>query len=111
MFKVRRKIGRTTAVAAVIVLLCAAAAFPQKTEHYNSPLYSPRKYDPSQSAGTGLPDALKKIGIEQKLGAQMPLETEFKDENGQDRKARRLFQQRPAGNTCIRLLRMPDAVQ
>src|SRR5688572_5788705 len=91
MFKVRRKIGRTTAVAAVLVLLCAAAAFPQKTEHYNSPLYAPRKYDPSQSAGTGLPDALKKIGIEQKLGAQMPLETEFKDENGRTVKLGEFF--------------------
>ena len=64
------------------MLLFATAAFPQKSEHYNSPLYAPRTYDPAQSAGTGLPDALKKIGIEQKLGAQMPLGTEFKDESG-----------------------------
>ena len=34
------------------------------------------------SEGSGLPEALKKVGIEQKLGAQLPLETELKDENG-----------------------------
>ena len=54
----------------------------QKTEHYNSPLYSPRTYDPTVTQANGLPDVLKKIGIEQKLGAALPLETEFKDEDG-----------------------------
>ncbi len=54
----------------------------QKTEHYNSPLYSPRTYDPSVDTTTGLPPALAKIGIDQKLGDQLPLDTEFKDENG-----------------------------
>ncbi len=54
----------------------------QKSEHYNSPLYSPKTYDPSISEGSGLPEALKKVGIEQKLGAQLPLDTELKDENG-----------------------------
>ncbi|HVF46477.1 MAG TPA: SCO family protein [Pyrinomonadaceae bacterium] len=54
----------------------------QKNEHYNSPLYSPKVYDPTISEGSGLPEALKKVGIEQKLGSQLPLETEFKDEDG-----------------------------
>lgn len=54
----------------------------QKTEHYNSPLYSPRTYDPSVDTTTGLPPALTKIGIDQKLGEQLPLETELKDESG-----------------------------
>jgi len=57
-------------------------AFGQKNEHYNSPLYSPKVYDPAISEGSGLPEALKKVGIEQKLGDQLPLETELKDENG-----------------------------
>src|SRR5687768_4008226 len=57
-------------------------ARPQKNEHYNSPLYSPKVYDPTISEGSGLPEALKKVGIEQKLGSQLPLETEFKDEDG-----------------------------
>ncbi|MEO6656036.1 MAG: hypothetical protein ABIO36_08120, partial [Pyrinomonadaceae bacterium] len=68
------------------VLLClslfAISIFAQKNEHYNSPLYSPKTYDPSVDVSTGLPDALKKIGIEQKLGAQLPLDAEFKDEDG-----------------------------
>jgi protein SCO1/2 len=54
----------------------------QKSEHYNSPLYSPRTYDPSISEGSGLPETLKKVGIEQKLGDQLPLDTQFKDEYG-----------------------------
>ncbi len=54
----------------------------QKSEHYNSPLYSPKTYDPTQTSSSGLPDALKTIGIEQKLGAELPLDTEFKDEDG-----------------------------
>ena len=57
-------------------------AFGQKTEHYNSPLYSPRVYDPAAGEPNGLPAALKEVGITQKLGEQLPLDTEFKDENG-----------------------------
>ncbi len=62
--------------------LFTLSVFAQKSEHYNSPLYSPRTYDPSMSEPNGLPAALKTIGIEQKLGAQMPLDTELKDEDG-----------------------------
>ena len=65
------------------MVLPSSAVDGQKTEHYNSPLYSPRYYDPSESTTNGLPDALQKIGIEQKLGDQMPLDTELKDEDGQ----------------------------
>lgn len=68
---------------ALMVILAAFVSIPaQKSEHYNSPLYSPRTYDPSQSVGNGLPAALQNIGIEQKLGEQLPLDTVFKDENG-----------------------------
>ncbi len=59
-----------------------APAYGQKSEHYNSPLYSPRYYDPSQSEPNGLPATLKEVGIEQKLGEQLPLDTQLKDENG-----------------------------
>lgn len=68
--------------ALIIILLAFVAAPAQKTEHYNSPLYAPRTYDPSQTTSSGLPDILKKVGIEQKLGDQLPLDTEFRDENG-----------------------------
>ncbi len=74
------------------VVLCSfIGVSAQKSEHYNSPLYSPKKYDPSQATSNGLPDALQKIGIEQKLGEQLPLETEFKDENGQTVKLGQFF--------------------
>ena len=62
--------------------LFAVAGSAQKSEHYNSPLYSPRTYDPNVSEANGIPDALKKIEIEQKLGAQLPLDAQFKDETG-----------------------------
>jgi protein SCO1 len=68
--------------ALTIILTASFTATAQKTEHYNSPLYAPKKYDPSQTASNGLPDALQKVGIEQKLGDQLPLDTELKDENG-----------------------------
>jgi|CXWL01.1.fsa_nt_gi protein SCO1/2 len=58
------------------------AASAQKNEHYNSPLYSPRTYDPSITGANGMPEALKTVGIEQKLGAQLPLDSQFKDESG-----------------------------
>jgi len=71
----------------------AAAAAAQKPEHYNSPLYSPRYYDPSQSVTNGMPDALKKVGIEQKLGNQLPLDAVLKDENGNAVKLGNYFNQ------------------
>ncbi len=65
------------------VLLLAMNVPAQKSEHYNSPLYSPKKYDPSQAGvSSGLPTVLKTVGIEQKLNEQLPLDAEFKDENG-----------------------------
>ena len=75
----------------IVIFATAMSAPAQKTEHYNSPLYSPKVYDPSQDAGTGLPDALQKIGIEQRLGEQLPLDTELTDEDGQTVKLGSLF--------------------
>lgn len=67
---------------AFVVSLCSLFTPAQKNEHYNSPLYSPKYYDPSQGAANGIPDPLKKVGIEQRLGENLPLSAEFKDENG-----------------------------
>lgn len=77
----------------VSVLVLTATSVPaQKSEHYNSPLYAPKTYDPTQ-AGTssGLPSALKSVGIEQKLNEQLPLEAEFKDESGKSVKLGEYF--------------------
>jgi len=80
----RSEFGGLKAVAAIVLAICAFGAVrAQKVEHYNSPLYSPKAYEPSVGTSSGLPDALKEIGIEQKLGDQLPLDVEFKDETGQ----------------------------
>ena len=76
------KSGSLLLLLAAILFVATNPASAQKSEHYSSPLYSPRKYDPTVSEANGIPEALKKIGIEQKLGAQLPLDTEFKDEEG-----------------------------
>ena len=77
-----KKFGGLCLVLVAIAVPFTLNANAQKSEHYNSPLYSPRTYDPSVGEGSGLPPALKQIGIEQKLGSQLPLDTEFKDEAG-----------------------------
>ncbi|MBA4123652.1 MAG: SCO family protein [Acidobacteria bacterium] len=65
------------------ILLLATNVSAQKSEHYNSPLYAPKTYDPSQAGvSSGLPPILKGVGIEQKLNEQLPLSAEFKDEDG-----------------------------
>ncbi len=68
----------------LIILTVAGVGFAQKNEHYNSPLYSPRKYDPSQATSNGIPETLKTVGIEQKLNAKVPFGAIFKDENGRE---------------------------
>ena len=65
-----------------IAVLGVVSAHAQKAEHYNSPLYSPRYYDPAESTPNGMPDALQKVGIDQKLGDQMPLDAEVRNEDG-----------------------------
>lgn len=65
-----------------ILVMCANVS-AQKSEHYNSPLYAPKTYDPTQAGvSSGLPNQLKNVGIEQKLNSPLPLDAEFKDENG-----------------------------
>jgi len=66
----------------IVALSLVTPASAQKTEHYKSPLYSPRTYDPSVTETKGLPPALKEVGIEQRLGEQLPLEAVLKDEDG-----------------------------
>lgn len=85
------KVLKLTLFSVAIVLCVTAVIQAQKSEHYNSPLYSPKYYDPSQTTSNGLPDALQKIGIEQKLGEQLPLDTEFKDEDGKTVKLGEFF--------------------
>jgi protein SCO1/2 len=64
------------------ILFCCVSVSAQKSEHYNSPLYAPKKYDPNQTSSNGLPKVLQETGVDQKLGEQLPLDAEFRDENG-----------------------------
>ena len=87
---------RLKLLTAAVILACTVGAPAQKSEHYNSPLYSPKTYDPSISSSSGLPDALQKTGIEQKLGEQMPLDAVLKNDDGQEVKFGSLLNGRPA---------------
>lgn len=59
---------------------------------YNSPLYSPKTYEPGNSASSnGLPKTLKNIGIEQRLGKQLPIDAVLTDENGDEVKLETFF--------------------
>lgn len=73
---------RLKLLAVFIILVFGTIAFGQGQQHYNSPLYAPRTYDPTQTSASGLPTALEKIGIEQRLGEQLPADAKFTDENG-----------------------------
>jgi protein SCO1/2 len=95
LMKYSRAAAITMVTAFVVVLCFPAASLAQKSEHYNSPLYSPRYYDPNVSPTAGLPDALQKVGIDQKLGEQIPMDTVLKDESGKDVRLSVLFSKRP----------------
>jgi protein SCO1/2 len=82
-------------VIVLCLLLISADGFAQRVEHYNSPLYSSKPYDPNRVTDSGLPKVLKEVGIQQKLNEQLPLETEFRDENGQTVKLGEYFGKRP----------------
>ena len=74
---------KLTLLLSLFVLVTQTSSFAQKREHYNSPLYSPKTYDPTQTGvSNGLPSGLQKVGIEQKLNEQLPLGAQYKDENG-----------------------------
>ncbi len=85
-------VQRLKLFAVIIVLLIIGNVSAQKTEHYNSPLYSPKTYDPNEvGVSNGLPQVLQKVGIEQKLNEQLPLDAVFKDENGKEVKLGEYF--------------------
>ena len=71
-------------VLAVILMCASTGVFAQKNEHYNSPLYSPRYYEPSVGTSNGLPDQLQRVGIEQRLGESLPLDVRLKNEEGKE---------------------------
>ena len=59
----------------------------------NSPLYGGGLKQ--GEVATGLPPALKKVGIDQKLNNQVPLDTVFKDEQGREVRLGQFFKGKP----------------
>ena len=81
-----QKTNIVVGIAAVmaVILTCCLWSVAQKNEHYNSPLYSPRYYEPSAGVSNGLPEQLQRVGIEQRLGESLPLDAKFKNEDGKE---------------------------
>jgi protein SCO1 len=77
----------------VICCLCACVASAQRQPGPSSPLYGARPETGNPS--TGLPSALRDVGIDQKLDQQLPLDLVFRDENGQQVKLGQYFGQKP----------------
>lgn len=77
------------------ILLISVVSFGQRVEHYNSPLYSSKPYDPNRVTDNGLPKPLTQVGIQQKLNEQIPLDAEFKNEDGKTVKIGEYFGKRP----------------
>lgn len=72
--------------------LLTAAAQPG-VPRPNSPLYGGAPE--SGSTSTGLPPVLKKVGIDQKLNEQVPLDLVFKDEQGREVRLGQYFKGKP----------------
>src|SRR6267378_2766467 len=66
------------AVCLLLTAFCLLAQAQPGMPQPNSPLYGARPG--SGPVSTGLPSALKKVGIDQKLNEQVPLDAVFKDE-------------------------------
>jgi protein SCO1/2 len=82
-------------VFAVLLGLVTTDANAQRVEHYNSPLYSSKPYDPNRVTDNGLPKALAEVGIQQKLNEKLPLDAEFTDEEGKTVRLGKYFGERP----------------
>jgi protein SCO1 len=85
--KSHRRAGSTRALGRRIFLICllltvycSLALAQGRIYDGSAPLYSPRP----GAGGTenGLPQALREVGIEQRLNEQLPLDLQFKDEAG-----------------------------
>jgi protein SCO1/2 len=79
-------------VVVLSLLISAGAVFGQRPPGPSSPLYGARPE--SGNVSTGLPTALRDVGIEQKLDHQLPLDLTFHDEAGQSVKLGQYFGQK-----------------
>ena len=82
------------ALACLLLLSACLVALGQPgVPQPNSPLYG-GGLNPGQTA-TGLPPALKKVGIDQRLNDQLPLDAVFKDEHGNEVRLGQFFNGKP----------------
>ena len=82
------------ALACLLLLSACLVALGQPgVPQPNSPLYG-GGLNPGQTA-TGLPPALKKVGIDQRLNDQLPLDAVFKDEHGSEVRLGQFFNGKP----------------
>jgi protein SCO1/2 len=86
---------RRTAFCLLLTACCflPAVVNGQRPPGPSSPLYGARPE--AGNVSTGLPAALRDVGIEQKLDHQLPLDLVFRDETGQSVKLGQYFGQKP----------------
>jgi protein SCO1 len=77
----------------ILLLACCIQAAAQGGPPPNAPLYGART--DSGPSTTGLPPALKEVGIDQKLNEQLPPELIFRDEDGKPVKLGQYFGKKP----------------
>src|SRR5438128_10327426 len=89
-----------TAFCRLLLLLSAFCVLPSAVcfgqpgmPQPSSPLYGAQPV-PGQTS-TGLPRALKNVGIDQRLNEQVPLDAVFKDEQGRDVRLSQFFKGKP----------------
>lgn len=86
-------IGSFLSVAAFCLLPTAFCFAQPGVPQPNSPLYGGGAN--AGQASTGLPPVLKKVGIDQHLNEQLPLDAVFKDEQGRDVRLGQFFNGKP----------------
>lgn len=82
----KRGMRRSIVRAALYGLLLSACCFPALAQPVQNPMNGPL-YGPRPGLGStesGLPKALREVGIEQRLNEQLPLDAQFRDETGRE---------------------------
>jgi protein SCO1 len=92
----RKPAGCRVALAVSCLLLfvfCFPALAQLGQNTMNGPLYGPRPELGASSSG--LPVALREVGIDQRLNEQLPLDAQFRDETGREVQLKEYFGSRP----------------
>jgi len=92
----------------MISAIFALSAVKQHAQMAAGPATAGYKQEPG-IASTALPAPLREIGFDQNIDRRLPLETTFRDEAGATGASRRLLREE-AGDSGVRVLRLPDAV-